>query len=229
MRSMSAGLPRPWRHQPVGLARGMSIHESQSLLMEMQACRSRRLHRLPGAAGARGLRRQRPGLGRRRISTGSIPGSTPGFIRVEADEVTYPAHVILRYRLEKALIGGDLQLADLPAAWNEGMKKLLGIVPPSRPRGLPAGHPLVRRRLGLFPHLYPGRHDGGAAVRGRLPRPAGDPRRDRPRRLRAAARLAARPMSMARARACRPASCSPPPPAGRWTPRCSRPIWSGGI
>jgi carboxypeptidase Taq len=52
------------------------------------------------------------------------------FIRVEADEVTYPAHVILRYRLERALIEGTLAVADLPEAWNEEMKKLLGIVPP---------------------------------------------------------------------------------------------------
>jgi carboxypeptidase Taq len=51
-------------------------------------------------------------------------------IRVDADEVTYPAHVILRYRLERAMISGDLSLADLPGAWAEGMKKLVGIVPP---------------------------------------------------------------------------------------------------
>jgi carboxypeptidase Taq len=59
----------------------------------------------------------------------------PDFIRVDADEVTYPAHVILRYRLEKAMIAGDLQLADLPGAWNEGMKAMLGIVPPSDREG----------------------------------------------------------------------------------------------
>ena len=44
--------------------------------------------------------------------------------------MTYPAHVILRYRLEKALIADDMPLADLPAAWNEGMSELLGVVPP---------------------------------------------------------------------------------------------------
>jgi carboxypeptidase Taq len=53
-----------------------------------------------------------------------------GYIRVDADEVTYPAHVILRYRLERALIAGTLDLADLPAAWNDGMGALVGIVPP---------------------------------------------------------------------------------------------------
>jgi carboxypeptidase Taq len=54
----------------------------------------------------------------------------PGFIRVDADEVTYPLHVMLRYRLERALLAGELKLADLPGAWNEGMKQSLGIVPP---------------------------------------------------------------------------------------------------
>ena len=52
------------------------------------------------------------------------------FIRVDADEVTYPAHVILRYRLERALIDDELGLADLPGAWNDGMEDLLGIRPP---------------------------------------------------------------------------------------------------
>ncbi len=58
-----------------------------------------------------------------------------GFIRVDADEMTYPAHVILRFRLEQALIAGDLAVADLPGAWNEGMLSLLGITPPDDARG----------------------------------------------------------------------------------------------
>src|SRR5690606_34080526 len=52
------------------------------------------------------------------------------FIRVDADEVTYPLHVILRYRLERAIVAGDLDVADLPGAWNEGMRELLGVTPP---------------------------------------------------------------------------------------------------
>ncbi|MDP3256187.1 MAG: carboxypeptidase M32, partial [Bosea sp. (in: a-proteobacteria)] len=55
----------------------------------------------------------------------------PGFIRVDADEVTYPAHVILRYRLEKALIADAMPLAELPAAWNAGMTELLGVSVPN--------------------------------------------------------------------------------------------------
>ena len=123
------GLPSAWRHQPVGEARAMSVHESQSLLVEMQACRSRAFieYLAPVAAAAFGKRG---------------PQWTPdnlyrlytrverGVIRVDADEVTYPAHVILRYRLEKAMIAGDLELADLPGAWSDGMKALVGITPP---------------------------------------------------------------------------------------------------
>ena len=58
-----------------------------------------------------------------------------GFIRVDADEMTYPAHVILRFRLEQALVAGDLAVADLPGAWNDGFKALLGIAPPDDARG----------------------------------------------------------------------------------------------
>jgi carboxypeptidase Taq len=57
------------------------------------------------------------------------------FIRVEADEMTYPAHVILRFRLEQALIAGDLAVADLPGAWNDGFAALLGITPPDDRQG----------------------------------------------------------------------------------------------
>jgi carboxypeptidase Taq len=56
-------------------------------------------------------------------------------IRVDADEMTYPAHVILRFRLERALMAGDLQVADLPGAWRDGLQALLGIVPPDDARG----------------------------------------------------------------------------------------------
>jgi carboxypeptidase Taq len=49
------------------------------------------------------------------------------FIRVDADEVTYPAHVLLRYELERALIAGTLTVKELPAAWDENMRSLLGL------------------------------------------------------------------------------------------------------
>jgi carboxypeptidase Taq len=125
-----AGLPRDWRRQPVGKARGMVLHESQSLLMEMQACRSDAF-----IAYAAPLMRQTFGKIGPAWEVGNIhkiyTRVAPGFIRVDADEVTYPLHIMLRYRLERAVLGGDLALADLNVAWNDGMKELLGIVPPN--------------------------------------------------------------------------------------------------
>jgi len=123
------GLPRPWRSQPVGQPRGMSLHESQSLLMEMQACRSREFIGFAAplmreAFGGEGAAWEADNLYRLYTHV------EPGFIRVDADEVTYPAHVILRYKLERAMIAGELRVADLPGAWAEGMQRMLGIVPP---------------------------------------------------------------------------------------------------
>jgi carboxypeptidase Taq len=123
-----AGLPRAWSGQPVGEARGIAVHESQSLIVEMQACRSPAFIRYLAGELGRGL--------------GDDPAFAPdnlvrlyhrverGFIRVDADEATYPLHVILRHRIERKLIAGELAVADLPAAWNEGMRDLVGIVPP---------------------------------------------------------------------------------------------------
>ncbi|MGH7210034.1 MAG: carboxypeptidase M32, partial [Acetobacteraceae bacterium] len=128
------GLPERWARQPVGASAGMAAHESQSLIIEMQACRSDAYLRFLGpvlhaAFGGAAEPYAAGNLGRlwRRIER--------GFIRIEADEMTYPAHVILRFRLEQAMVGGDLEVADLPGAWNRGMRDLLGITPPDDRRG----------------------------------------------------------------------------------------------
>ncbi len=128
------GLPTSHARQPVGEAAGMGAHESQSLIIEMQACRSDaylswlgpELHAVFGGdpapyAGANLARLWR------RVKR--------GFIRVDADEMTYPAHIILRFRLERALISGNLAVSDLPGAWNEGLHALLGITPPDDAKG----------------------------------------------------------------------------------------------
>ncbi|MDE2230100.1 MAG: carboxypeptidase M32 [Alphaproteobacteria bacterium] len=128
------GLPAAWRHQPVGEARGMSIHESQSLLIEMQVCRSREflefaapvLRDCFGGSGPAWTAENLYRLGTRVARS---------LVRVDADEVTYPAHVILRYRLERALIASELELADLPDAWAEGMELLLAVAPPDDRHG----------------------------------------------------------------------------------------------
>ncbi len=124
------GLPGGWSRQPVGNARGMVLHESQSLLMEMQACRSQQFIAFAGPRMREAFGKSGPAWEIDNIYR-LYTRVTPGFIRVDADEVTYPLHIMLRYRLERAILGGDLPLGDLPGAWNEGMRELLGIVPPN--------------------------------------------------------------------------------------------------
>jgi carboxypeptidase Taq len=124
-----AGRPVEWRWQPVGECRSLALHESQSLIVEMQACRSRAflswaVPLMRAAFGGSGPEWDLDNMHRLYTQV------ERGFIRVDADEVTYPAHVILRYRLERAMLQGDLALAELPGAWNDGMQELLGVTPP---------------------------------------------------------------------------------------------------
>ena len=124
------GRPREWLAQPVSSARGMTMHESQSLIVEMQACRSPAFTGflapiLREAFGGNGPAWEADNLSRLATLV------EPGFIRVDADEVTYPAHILLRYGMETALIAGDMHIADIPAAWNAGMKELLGLDVPN--------------------------------------------------------------------------------------------------
>ena len=127
-------LPERWRLQPVGEARGMAMHESQSLLMEMQLGLSRPFLQfiaphLQHFFGVDGPAWQAEALHAR------LTRVTPSLIRVEADEVTYPLHVILRTRLESQMIEGKLEVRHLPEAWREEMRKLLGIVPETDAQG----------------------------------------------------------------------------------------------
>ena len=125
-----AGLPVDYLTQPVGQAAGMAAHESQSLLIEMQACRSDAFleflaPQVRQRFGGTGPAWQTDNL--IRLYRQVRPGTT----RVDADEVTYPAHIMLRYELEKALFQGDLAIADLPAAFDAGLEARLGLRPKS--------------------------------------------------------------------------------------------------
>jgi carboxypeptidase Taq len=60
----------------------------------------------------------------------------PSFIRVEADELTYNLHIMLRYEIEKALIGGEVEAKDLPAVWNQKMQDYLGVTPSTDTEGV---------------------------------------------------------------------------------------------
>ncbi len=118
-------LPRQWAEQPVGLARSTAIHESQSLFFEMQLARSHEFLTLihPQVTALMGAQ---PALECQNFIALN-QRVKPGLIRVDADEVSYPAHVILRYEIERALIGEDIEVDDIPALWQEKMQLLLGI------------------------------------------------------------------------------------------------------
>ncbi len=123
------GLPKAWRGQPVGDAGGMALHESQSLLLEMQVCRGPAflefaapiVQRTLLGAETRAAEWQPDNLARMATRV------ERGLIRVDADELTYPLHVVLRYELETALLDGDLAVVDIPDAWNEKMSAYLGL------------------------------------------------------------------------------------------------------
>ncbi|MDR3505283.1 MAG: carboxypeptidase M32 [Acidocella sp.] len=140
-------LPAAFSRQPVGEAAGMAVHESQSLIIEMQAVRSDAFlsHLAPILTQAFGKPITPPALKRR------LRHVERSFIRVEADEMTYPAHVLLRFRLEQALLSGDLAVADLPGAWNDGFKALLGITPPNDAQGCLQDIHWYDGAIGYFP------------------------------------------------------------------------------
>jgi carboxypeptidase Taq len=128
------GLPQEWRDQPVGRDRGMALEESQSLLIEMTVCRSRPF-----------VQYLKPLLEKHFGATGPewdvdniyshLTRARRSLIRVDADEVTYPLHIMLRYELEKQLLSGELAVKDLRAAWNAGMEQRLGIRPSNDSEG----------------------------------------------------------------------------------------------
>jgi carboxypeptidase Taq len=148
-------LPRAFAFRPGGLARGMTAHESQSLSLEMMAGRSREflgwlaplMAKTYGGASARWSAANVLNAWRR---------LDDGYIRVEADELSYPLHVILRYRLERALIAGDLRPADVPGAWNELFEKLLGRTPPDLAHGCLQDIHWSMGLMGYFPNYAMG-------------------------------------------------------------------------
>jgi carboxypeptidase Taq len=118
-------LPRELLGQPVSWARSMALHESQSLSFEMQ------LGSHPGFAGLLSPLVAQAFGDQPAFEAGNLhrlmTRVQPGLIRVDADEVTYPAHVILRFEIERALISGEAEVEDIPALWDALMLELLGL------------------------------------------------------------------------------------------------------
>jgi carboxypeptidase Taq len=118
------------------LARGtsMGIHESQSRMIENVVGRSRGFWQAHLPKLQELFPRQLGAVSVEQFYR-AVNKVEPSYIRVEADELTYNLHIILRFELEQAMLNGDLAAADVPAAWNEKMRELLGIVPPTDREG----------------------------------------------------------------------------------------------
>jgi carboxypeptidase Taq len=128
------GLPAEQFGTPLGTAASLGIHESQSRLWENQVGRGRPFweHFYPRAQQAFSAALCDVPLDDFLFAINDVQ---PSFIRVEADEATYNMHIILRFELEQALVSGDLQPADVPAAWNEKFTQFFGITPPTHAKG----------------------------------------------------------------------------------------------
>jgi len=120
------GLPTAWADLPIGAARGMAHHEGQSLLQEMQVSRSREFltFAAPIIREELGIDVAEPAFSVDNLCL-AYTRVERSLIRVDADEVTYPCHVILRYEIERPLIEGTMSVADIPEAWDAGMREVL--------------------------------------------------------------------------------------------------------
>jgi len=123
--SYEGGLPAQWSGLPVGRSRNMCIHESQSLLFEKQIFGSRAFMQF----FATQIRETLPKASAIEADAlcARLNRVEPSYIRVEADEVTYPLHVMLRYDIESALINGQIEAANIPELWNQHMQDYLGL------------------------------------------------------------------------------------------------------
>lgn len=127
------GLKAEHHGTPLGNAASMGIHESQSRLWENHVGRSLAFWNRWHASACKHFSHLRQ-FSPEQITAG-VNRVSPSFIRVEADQVTYDLHIILRFQLELRLINGELKVADLPACWNEEFEKMLGLKVPDDARG----------------------------------------------------------------------------------------------
>ena len=112
----------------------MGVHESQSRFYENLIGRSRAFCTPLLKIMREGFPEQMKGVTEEELYS-TINLSKPTLIRTEADELTYPLHVMIRYELEKAMIAGDLKVADIPGEWNRMYREVLGIDVPDNRRG----------------------------------------------------------------------------------------------
>lgn len=144
------GIAEELDRTPLGQGTSMGIHESQSRLFENQVGRSRGYWQVHFPELVRNFPKQLSGVTVEQFYR-AINKVQPSFIRVEADELTYNLHIILRFELEQMLINGELPVADLPEAWREKMRSLLGVVPKTDREGVLQDVHWSQAAFGYFP------------------------------------------------------------------------------
>lgn len=144
------GLPVDWYGLPAGAAASLGVHESQSRMWENFVGRSREFWQwcLPElqtqlAGASSDLTAEQVFRDANRVQ--------PSLIRVEADEVTYNLHILIRFEIEQELIAGDLKVADAPQAWNERYQQYLGIRPQTYAEGVLQDIHWSAGLIGYFP------------------------------------------------------------------------------
>ena len=120
------GLPKKWSHQPIGSAGGMSLHESQSLFVEMQIIKSLPVSQFIQKTLEDKLDKD-PNVWSSEVIYNIRNNVNPGYIRVDSDEVHYPLHIIHRFNIEYKIIEEDANVEHLPDLWNEEFSKTLGL------------------------------------------------------------------------------------------------------
>ena len=129
------GRRRDLDFQPAGEANGLGVHESQSRLWENQIGRSREFCEWALPMWQKHFPQNMDGVDSEALWQ-AVNLVEPSLIRVEADEATYNMHIMIRYEIEKKLIAGDLEIDDLPDAWDDMYEEFLGIRAPNRTLGV---------------------------------------------------------------------------------------------
>ena len=156
------GLPQKWRDQPVGRDRGLALEESQSLFFEMNMCRSRAFVKYLRPLLEKYLQVTGPEWSEENLYRHLVRVKR-SLIRMDADELTYPVHIMLRYELEKKILEGVLPIADLPEAWNANLEQRLSIRPASDVEGCLQDIHWAVGHFGYFPS-----YALGAVIAGQL-------------------------------------------------------------
>lgn len=129
------GRPRNLDFEPSGHANGLGVHESQSRLWENQVGRSLAFCEWSLPMWKEHFPKNMEGVTAEMLWK-AINQVEPSLIRVESDEATYNLHIMIRYEIEKLLISGELEIDELPDAWDDMYERYLGIRSPDRKQGV---------------------------------------------------------------------------------------------